>query len=328
MITTLSPLPPRNTPSEHGTSEVPLLQWANGKLELALMIEEPRPRFYAGHAGFFTEAGVYPELDAFCGRHGVPALLARHARAGEPAKIVRHWNLGETVGFVPLTSGPVRTSVAASLRAPAHERTAAAGIGLRWPEQGYDGRKGRSRMAVRGYLVVQTAGGRQLFASPLCLTAHSLMTDYLLAALVDHSAVCALAERIWGRPVGSVNCFDLRLPLGPGEESTVANQGGESTTLTPFRSLHPPTGNGPDGRPLTSVEQWTVYLPTLKCPEAVARLTARDWPAAERAARDFCFPSREGRSGGPPARAVPAADDTQETAPFPARCLAPRAGFR
>jgi len=75
------------------------------------------------------------------------------------------------------------------------------------------------------------------------------MTEFLLAALVEHSALRAIAERIWGRPVGGVNCFDPRLPLGPGEESTLANQGGDSTTVTRFRALHPPTGTGPDGGP-------------------------------------------------------------------------------
>ncbi|HVA89649.1 MAG TPA: hypothetical protein VNL71_07375, partial [Chloroflexota bacterium] len=287
MSTVVSALPPRNTPTERATSEAPLLQWANGKLELAVNADDPKPRFFSGQAGFFTETGIHAELDQFCGRYQVPSLLVRHARSGGPAKIVRHWNLGEEIGFVPITSGPVRTSVAASLRSPAHERTAAAGIGLRWPEQGHDGRKGRSRMAVRGYLVLQTAGARQMFTVPMSLTAHSLMTDYLLAALVEQAAVCAIAERIWGRPAGSVNCYDLRLPLGPGEEIKLSNQAGDSTTLTPFRSLHPATGTGADGRPLTSVEDWAAYLPTVRCPEGLSRLVSRDWPAAERAARDF-----------------------------------------
>jgi len=66
---------------------------------------------------------------------------------------------------------------------------------------------------------------------------------------------------------------------------------------------------------LTSVEDRTAYVPTLKCPEAVGHLVARDWPAAERAARDFCFPPHEGRGGGPPPRGSLAVDDAAESGP-------------
>ena len=205
------------------------LQWANGKAEIRRT--PGQGRFVTGEVGWYAEAGKSAEFDGWATKHGLPTMEIRHPRPTGPAEVVTHWNLGERVGFIPISSGPVAESVPASLKGQAIRQTAQAGLGLRWPE----GEK--SKLAVRGYLVLDVGQRRQVFAHAMQLTARSTMTDVLMTALVAHTHVCQRADIFWKRTEDTVGCFELLLPLGVGPE--VERGKGEKTTITLFACLHP-----------------------------------------------------------------------------------------
>jgi hypothetical protein len=127
------------------------IQWANGKNEARLT---PGVGRFVSHVGWYAEVGRDDEFDRFVYQAGIPQMEIRHPRQGATAQIVRHWNLGERLRLFPLTSGPVATTVAASLSVRNVAATIEAGIGLRWGR----GEGERSKMAIRGYLQILRRG--------------------------------------------------------------------------------------------------------------------------------------------------------------------------
>ena len=246
-------------------TEAPTIQWANGRHEGRLTPGQGR---FVSHVGFFSETGKDAEFDDFLSAAGIPSMEIRHPRAGGPAEIVRHWNLGERVRLFPLTSGPVAPTVAASLSPRNHHDTVAAGIGVRWGR----GAGERSKLALRGYLQL----GSQVFPRPVQISVRSRMTDELLAALIDHVRVCELADSLIDRArhPDVVQCFELALPLGAGNEEAWGK--GETTTVVPLASQHPQT---PDLAALRGL--WR--------PEVVMGLALQDWPDVQAWAQEFSF---------------------------------------
>jgi len=137
------------------------IQWANGKNEARLT---PGVGRFVSHVGWYAEVGRDDEFDRFVYQAGIPQMEIRHPRQGATAQIVRHWNLGERLRFFPLTSGPVATTVAASLSARNVAATIEAGIGLRWGR----GEGERSKMAIRGYLQILRRGTDETGANGCC----------------------------------------------------------------------------------------------------------------------------------------------------------------
>jgi len=209
---------PRNTPQQ--VQDVPILQYASGHTEA-------RPQGlgrFSGHTGFHVERGKDAAFDAACEQAGIAEIDIRHPRAGAQPEIKRHWSFGESIRFHPITAGPPYRTIAHCLRTP---QTAQAGLGLAWPQ----GEK--SRLAVRGFIVV---GGELRLVQ---LSVRSTMTDYLLAALLDHVRVCAVADDLIDRAKHPevVTLHELALPLVAGAETSVGR--GETSTVAPLKSGHP-----------------------------------------------------------------------------------------
>jgi hypothetical protein len=211
---------PRNTPQR--VQDCPILQWASGRTEAKL----PGQSRFMGFVGFHSEIGADSALDAASIAAGTPKITIRHTREGDSPALVDHWSFGEQLAFYPVTAGPPYTTISACLKSP---RTAEAGIGLTWPQGG------RSRMAVRGYLLLGT--------QPVLvqLSVKSTMTDCLLAALLDHMRVVAAADDLVDRKKHPeiIAAHEISLPLRAGDEVTVGR--GETTQITPLVSAHPAT---------------------------------------------------------------------------------------
>ncbi len=251
------------------------IQWANGKNEARLT---PGSGRFVSHVGWYAEVGRDDEFDRFVYQAGISQMEIRHPRQGAAAQIVRHWNLGERLHFFPVTSGPVATTVAASLSPRNIAATIEAGIGLRWGR----GEGERSKMAIRGYMQVrrqnQTGAAAAdewlLYPRLVQISVRSRMTDELLAALVDHVRVCEIADTLVDRAKHPdvIHCYELALPLGPGQEEQWGK--GETTTVLPIASLHPETVDLP-------------YLRSLWRPDQVVDLALRDWPDVQAWAQEF-----------------------------------------
>lgn len=236
------------------------IQWANGKTS-ARSIGLGR---FLSFVGFHTELGRDDELDAIMRRLKVPDIEIKHQRSGG-AEIVRHWNLGEQISLYVVTSGPVAPTVAASLAERNARATAEAGIGLRW------GVGERSRMAVRGYLDLLVRAGELRLVQ---LSVRSRMTDVLLAALLDQGRVCEAADQLIDRSKHPevVTYHEIALPLGPGEEQEWGK--GDTATVVPFVSLHPP-------------EIDAEYLGSRWRPGNIHAAAIRDWEGIQYWAADY-----------------------------------------
>jgi hypothetical protein len=199
------------------------IQYANGKTVARSTLGSGR---FTPLVGFHIEAGKDAEADELLGAAKIAQIEIKHQRSGG-AEIVRHWYLGETVRLFPVTSGPVAPTVAGSLGRNA-AATAEAGIGLRW------GASERSKMAIRGYLDID--GDKPLVQ----LSVRSRMTDVLMGALLDHARVLEAADGLIDRAKhpAVVTYHEIALPLGPGEEAEWGK--GDTATVVPFKSLHPP----------------------------------------------------------------------------------------
>lgn len=251
--------------------DAPTIQWGNGKTEGRTTIGAGR---FVSHVGWYSEVGKDAELDSWLAGLDVPQLEIRHPRAGTAPHIARHWNLGETLRLFPITSGPVAPTVAASLSPRNLAATVEAGLGVRWGR----GQGERSKLALRAYLQV----GAAIFPRPVQLSVRSRMTDELLAALIDHTRVCELADNLVDRAKHPdvVQCYELALTLGAGAEEAWGK--GETTTVVPLASRHP---QAPD----------LAYLRTSWRPEALVGMVLRDWPDVQAWAQEFAFaPEPEG----------------------------------
>lgn len=253
------------------------LQYANGKSSARETMGTGR---FVPFVGFHTEVGKDAELDAAMQAAKIPQIEIKHQRPGG-AEIVRHWNFGEILCFYPVTSGPVAPTVASSLHERNARATAEAGIGMRW------GQGERSRMALRGFVdVLARAGYLRLFQ----LSVRSRMTDVLLAALLDHGRVCEAADHLIARSRHQevVTYHELALPLGPGSEQEWGK--GDTATVVPFVSMHPP-------------EIDANYLRTIWRPDSVHAAALREWESIQFWAQEFAaereeLPSAGGWDGG------------------------------
>ncbi len=259
------------------------IQWANGKSEARLT---PGSGRFISHVGFFAEVGRDSTFDQAMADAGVTEMEIRHPRPGAAAEIVRHWNLGETVRFFPVTSGPVAPTVAESLSARNQSATVEAGIGVRWGR----GEGERSKLAIRGYLLIGDGASAVLCPGMAQFSARSRMTDELLAALIDHVRVCEIGDSLVDRAKHPevVQCHELALPLGAGKEEAWGK--GETTTVVPFVSRHPQAVDLP-------------YLRGIWRPEAIAEQALRDWPDIQTWAHDFSYASAQ------PVEEQPAAEE-------------------
>jgi hypothetical protein len=210
---------PRNTPIQ--AQDVPILQWASGHTEARTQGEKR----FAGHVGFHVERGRDQVFDATCAAAQVAQIEIRHPRPGGH-EIKPHWSFGDALRLHPVTAGPPYQTISACLKT---SLTGLAGIGLAWPA----GEK--SRMAIRGLVFV---GSEPYLVQ---LSVRSTMTTSLLAALVDHHRVCAVADEMIdrGKHPELVMFHELALPLTAGQE--VAAGKGETALVTPLVSDHPPT---------------------------------------------------------------------------------------
>ncbi len=242
-------------------TEAITLQYANGK-SMARPVGSKR---FTPYIGFHIEVGRDDELDARLRTAHIDQIEIKHQRQGG-AEIVRHWALGEHIRFYPVTSGPVAQTVAGSLGRNA-SATAAAGIGLRW------GSNDRSRMAIRGYLELLVRLDLVRLAQ---LSVRSRMSDVLLAALLDHGRVCERADSLIDRAQHPdlVSFHELALPLGPGAEEEWGK--GETTTVVPFKSLHP-----------EQIDR--DYIQQLWRPEPVHQAALRDWESIQAWASDYAL---------------------------------------
>lgn len=209
--------PTRNTPQQQ--QDVPVLQWASGHTE-ARAAGEKR---FTGHVGFHSEAGKDAGFDRLCAAASVPQIEIRHPRSGG-SQVKPHWSFGDSLRVHVVTAGPPYQAISACLKTA---QTGEAGIGLAWPQ----GEK--SRMSVRGLITL----GSDL--ALIQLSVRSTMTDYLLAALIDHYRVCAAADALIDRAKhpDPVLFHELALPLTAGTE--VAAGKGETSLVTPLVSDHP-----------------------------------------------------------------------------------------
>jgi hypothetical protein len=211
--------------------EAPFLQWANNLIK-ARRTAGVGP--FTTHVGWMTETGRVEDLDEACARASLEQIeVKRSPRDGRDATIQRYWSFGDTLGLYVLTTGPVAPTVGRSVKGENACRSAEAGLGVRWPETEMDGSRGKSRLAVRVLPKPLTDVG---YLSPVQITATSLMSEKLLAALAAHVTACEQAEKILGR-TEPVFPGELLLPLGPGEEMAFGKV--QSTMAVPMVCRHP-----------------------------------------------------------------------------------------
>lgn len=242
--------------------DAPTLQWANGKT----VARRGDAGKFAPHVGFHSEVGKDPDLDGALAAAGYQQIQIKHQRQGG-AEIVSHWDLGASIFLLPITAGPVASSVTASLSNGNARATADAGLGLRWGR----GEGERSRMAVRGFVKGLWEAG---YRRPVQLSVRSRMTDVLLGALLDHTRaaqqVDSLIDR--GRHPDLVSPAELWLPLVPGEEAEFGR--GDTATVTPFASGHP-------------AELTAEYLRTIWAGSTVYAEAGRVWDLVKAWAMDY-----------------------------------------
>lgn len=274
---------PRSTPRPAAPAAV-ALQWANGKSMARSLDQGGR---FTPLVGFHIQCGRDAELDRLLHELAWPRVEIRHQRPGG-AEVVQHWDLSEELELLPITAGPVATTVAASLANGAAAETAAAGIGLHWPR----GEGQRSRMAVRGIVRALWEAG---YPRPVQLGVRSRMTDKLLAALLDHTRAAVAADALAqaATPGRQVSPAELWLPLGAGAEEEFGR--GDTATVTPLVSRHP-------------AELSAGYLRSLWRPADVWRAALEAWPPVQAWAKEYQL------TGGDEA-----AEGDEEEAPAPRR---------
>jgi hypothetical protein len=251
----------------HASQDAATLQYANGKSVARQTIGTGR---FVPYIGFHIEVGREPELDEAMREAKIPQMEIKHQRQGG-AEIVRHWRVGEQVRIYPVTSGPVSPTVAGSLAGRNARATAESGIGLRW------GAGERSKMAIRAYLDPLVRVGYMRLVQ---LSVRSRMTDVLLAALVDHMRACEAGDSLIDRTRHPevVTFHELALPLGPGEEEEWGK--GDTATVVPFASQHPP-------------ELDAEYLRSIWRPDTVQAAALRDWESIQLWAQEYATQSDE-----------------------------------
>jgi len=252
--------------------DAPTLQYANGKSVARRTLGAGR---FAPFVGFHIEAGRDGEIDEAMREAKVALVEIKHQRPGG-AEIVKHWALDDSLGFYPVTSGPVAPTVAGSLAGGNARETADAGIGLRW------GAGERSRLAVRGYLRPLVQVG---YLRLVQISVRSRMTDELLKALVDHGRVCEAADGIIDRQRHPelVTFHEVALPLGPGDEQEWGK--GDTATVVPFISLHPAAIDAE-------------YLRGLWRPDSVHAAALREWEGVQHWAREYATATEEPGGAG------------------------------
>jgi hypothetical protein len=205
-------------------TDYPAIGWGNGLMRAR---KDTKARF-SEYVGFFVTAGEDHNLDKAMEEAGYSTIEAQHPRQGAEPIIKRHWNLGENLDFLPVTMGTPATTTSALLRMK--EKAAHSGVGIRWP-QGE-----RALVGIIGYIKPLAERG---YMQPFKLGARSLMVDYILKALADHTRVCQFADSIVDRQKhpDPVELYEIVWRLGPGEQTAF---GKESTSLVvPIVSMHP-----------------------------------------------------------------------------------------
>ncbi|HMO57590.1 MAG TPA: hypothetical protein PKA05_17600 [Roseiflexaceae bacterium] len=242
------------------------LQYANGKSLARPVGGNGR---FTPYVGFHIEVGRDTTVDDVLAGSRVEQIEIKHQRQGG-MEIVRHWGLGEEVRIFPVTSGPVAPTVAGSLGRNT-AATAEAGLGMRW------GANERSKMAIRGYLEILAKAGCLRLVQ---LSVRSRMTDVLLGALLDHGRVCEAADSLIDRNKHPevVTFHEIALPLGPSGEEEWGK--GDTTTVVPFRSLHPATIDAE-------------YLRSAWRPDAVHAAAQRDWANIQLWAQEYATQSED-----------------------------------
>jgi hypothetical protein len=241
-------------------TDYPAIGWGNGLMRAR---KDTKARF-SEYVGFFVAAGEDHNLDKAMEEIGYPTIEAQHPRQGAEPIIKRHWNLGETLEFLPVTMGTPATAKSALLRMK--DKAAQAGVGIRWP-QGE-----RALVGVIGYIKTLAEHG---YMQPFKLGARSLMVDYILKALADHTRVCQFADSIVDRQKypDPVELYEIVWRLGPGEQTAF---GKESTSLVvPIVSMHPAQPNAEYIK--------ATYLTN----EEIKRKAEADFPAIQQWANGF-----------------------------------------
>lgn len=182
---------------------------------------------------------------------------------------------------------------------PYAERTANAGLGLRWEHN-------TSKLAVRGYVYQLVRKG---YVFPVQLTIRSCMTDRLLDALHDHLAVCEHADTLVNkedvlardldqetlehmRQQGHTRTFafyELLLPLKVGPEEGFGRT--VRTNVSPLVSAHPDT--------LTAE-----YIRRIWRPIAMLEAVGRDWETTVSWAHGYAHPHKPTPSSAASGHAV------------------------
>ncbi len=263
----VSALPTRTQPAEF---DVSIIQYASGRIE-ARPLGTQR---FTNHIGFHSECGVDAAFDEAMAEAGFARIEIRHPRDGKDPETRTHWNLGEKLGMWPLCAGPAADTATKSSMPPYAERTANAGLGLRWEHN-------KSKLALRGYLFQLV---RKDYVFPVQLTVRSRMTDRLLDALHDHLAVCEHADRLVNkedvlardldeetlaqlRQQGHTRMFafyELLLPLKVGAEESFGRA--IRTSVSPLVSAHPEA---------LAAE----YIQRIWRPAAILEAVGHDWEA-------------------------------------------------
>jgi hypothetical protein len=205
-------------------TDYPAIGWGNGLMRAR---NDTKSRF-SEYVGFFVTAGEDHNLDKAMEDAGYSTIEAQHPRQGAEPIIKKHWNLGENLEFLPITMGTPATATSALLRMK--DKAAQAGVGIRWP-QGE-----RALVGIIGYIKPLAEKG---YMQPFKIGARSLMVDYVLKALADHTRVCQFADSIVDREKhpDPVELYEITWWLGPGEQTAF---GKESTSLVvPIVSMHP-----------------------------------------------------------------------------------------
>jgi hypothetical protein len=205
-------------------TDYPAIGWGNGLMR-ARKSEKAR---FSEYVGFFVTAGEDHNLDKAMEEAGYSTIEAQHPRQGADPIVKRHWDLGESLDFLPVTMGTPATATSALLRMK--DKAAQAGVGIRWP-QGE-----RALLGIIGYIKPLAERG---YMQPFKIGARSLMVDYVLKALADHTRVCQFADSIVDRSKhpDPVELYEIVWRLGPGEQTAF---GKESTSLVvPIVSAHP-----------------------------------------------------------------------------------------
>jgi hypothetical protein len=219
---------------------------------------------FSEYVGFFVAAGEDHNLDKAMEEIGYSTIEAQHPRQGTEPIVKKHWNLGETLDFLPITMGTPATATSALLRMK--DKAAQAGVGIRWP-QGE-----RALVGIIGYIKPLAEKG---YMQPFKIGARSLMVDYILKALADHTRVCQFADSIVDREKhpDPVELYEIAWKLGPGEQTAF---GKESTSLVvPIVSMHPAQ---PDAEYIKAT-----YLTN----EEIKRKAEADFPAIQQWANGF-----------------------------------------